>query len=556
LTREARAGDPDVSRAGVVVCTVQFSDRRALATFPMPTDGREAAPDILMSEPGTDYGAPRWSPDSRLLAAERRRLRLGSQIVLIDPANRTVRVLADVPGGRSAAPTWTPDGRRVLFSAAVGAEPFRIYAADVASGELLRLDGTGASAQSPDVSPDGATLVFVGYTADGYDLFSMSLAQARWASVDAGGEAPRRGSAVGAEAAGPAVQARGYSAWRTLVPQFWTPTIESDADELVVGAATGSVDALGRHAYGVEVGWANRARPDWQLAYAYDRWWPTVFLAISDDTDPWRLGEARTREADVGLLLRASRVRSSHTTMAAFHVARDAFACQGCTPPVASDVTGASLRAGWELSSAKSFGYSISAEEGGRLTLTAESTRTAFGADGNGFALTGDLRRYWRAGPRHAVIAVRGAAAGSWGDAEAERRFSASGAGPQAGGFDFGADAIGLLRGFDQADVTGTRAVVVNADLRVPLLRVDRGAGTIPVFLRSIHGALFADVGNAWSDPPRWSDLRMALGAELSMDTVIGFALPVTLTMGGAWRRDGARDEHGFAAFGRIGRAF
>ena len=36
LTREARAADPDVSSTGEVVCTVQFSDRRALATFRLP----------------------------------------------------------------------------------------------------------------------------------------------------------------------------------------------------------------------------------------------------------------------------------------------------------------------------------------------------------------------------------------------------------------------------------------------------------------------------------------------------------------------------------------
>ena len=71
-------------------------------------------------------------------------------------------------------------------------------------------------------------------------------------------------------------------------PTFWTPTIESDGDELVVGAATGSADALGRHAYGIEAGWSARARPDWQLAYAYDRWRPTLFASYSDDTDGWR----------------------------------------------------------------------------------------------------------------------------------------------------------------------------------------------------------------------------------------------------------------------------
>ena len=110
---------------------------------------------------------------------------------------------------------------------------------------------------------------------------------------------------------------RPYSTLKTLAPQFWTPTVESDADELVVGAATGSTDALGRHAYGIEAGWSTRARPDWQIAYAYDRWQPTIFAAYADDTDPWRSGEVRVRELEAGMLLRISRMRFSHATVAA-----------------------------------------------------------------------------------------------------------------------------------------------------------------------------------------------------------------------------------------------
>jgi hypothetical protein len=48
----------------------------------------------------------------------------------------------------------------------------------------------------------------------------------------------------------------------------------------------------------------------------------------------------------------------------------------------------------------------------------------------------------------------------------------------------------------------------------------------------------------------------VSAGAELSADTLIGYSLPLTFTAGAAWRVDGLRDERGFVAFGRIGRAF
>ena len=66
-----------------------------------------------------------------------------------------------------------PDGTAILFSAAVGDRPFRIHRFDLTTGAMSRLEGTGASAQSPDVAADGSRVVFVGYTPEGYDLFSI-----------------------------------------------------------------------------------------------------------------------------------------------------------------------------------------------------------------------------------------------------------------------------------------------------------------------------------------------------------------------------------------------
>jgi hypothetical protein len=553
LTREARALDPDYSvTSDRGVCTLQMSDRRALATFVLGSGDDVVVPEVLISEAGTDFAAPAWSPDGRVIAAERRRLGGASEIVVVDPADGRVRVVAALPGGRSASPSWTRDGASILFSSAVPDAAFQLYRVDVESGAIVRLEGTGPSAQSPDVSPDGRSVVFIGYTADGYDLFSMDLSAARWIPVAS--EPTTRTDEPPVPSAAPGGDDHPYDPLRTLVPQFWTPTVESDAGEVVVGAATGGIDALGRHAFVVEAGWSTRTRPDWQVAYAYDRWRPTVFASFADDTDPWRGGELREREANVGMLLRVARVRWSHTTFASFHVADVTIACPACAVPGDVNQRRASVRLGWDVRNARSFGYSISAEEGGSLKMTAEFPCTALGSDGNGRAFTIDARRYWRAWPRHGVVAARVAASSSFGDSSAQRTFGAGGHGPQTAGFGFGVDAIGLLRGFDDDALTGTRAAVVNLDYRAPLRRIDRGLGTLPFFVRLLHGALFVDAGQAWTERARWRETRAAFGGELSADVVLGFTLPLTLTAGAAWHRDPANG--GMVAFGRIGRAF
>jgi hypothetical protein len=571
ITREARAADPDVAADGTsVVCTIQMADRRALATFTLPLLGQSAIPQVLVSEDAVDFAIPRWSPDGRSIVAERRQQGGPATIAIIDPSTRVVSTIASLPGGRAGSPVWTPDGTAVLFSAASDDAPFQIYRVNVSTGAISRLEGTGVSAQSPTVSADGRRLVFAGYTAQGYDLFALELTDAEWTPVDGALRPPgAKAAPLPADAqptllpaARPGFLSQPYSPWETLIPTFWTPTLESDADELVVGGATGSADALGRHAYGIEAGWSARARPDWQAAYAYDRWRPTLFAVYSDDTDPWRDGDVRTRKADAGMLLPFQQVRRSQSVLATVHVADDEFECRECPSPVAASVTRRSIRGGYALSTAQQYGYSISTEEGSRASFTAEASRATVEGDpngpldGNGIALTADLRHFVRLGPPHGVLAVRLAAAGYFGSDEAEQVFSVSGNGPQSGGFGFGVDSIGLLRGFSEDALTGTRAAIMNVDYRFPLRRIARGLGTIPAFIRNLHGAVFTDIGEAWSETARWRDVSASVGAELSADTVIGFVLPVTLTGGVALRRDGPARDRDLVLFARIGRAF
>ncbi len=558
LTHGARAGDPDVSPDGrVIVCTIQRDDRRELATLPFPSARTaRAQPRPLVSEPGVHFSSPRWSPDGRAIAAERVSLAGRSEIVLVDPeSGRVMRTVASSHGSRSVSPAWLPGGR-MLFASDRDGDGFRIFATDLASGQTSRLEDAGTNAASPEPSRDGRTLVYVGYTPAGYDLFSLPLESARWTAAASDPIGP---AAIMETPLVPATAApTGYSPWRTIAPRFWTPTLESDEGELVIGAATGGTDALGRHVYGIEAGWSTaRARPDWQVAYAYDRWRPTLFANIADDTDPWRGGDVRTREANAGVLFPVRRVRWSQSLLAALHSSVDEFSCGDSSPTQATtcgpDETRRTrrraLRAGWLLNDSRSYGYSISRQDGWTATVGTELTREALGSDADGEAATVDVRGFVPVWPRHAVLAARAAGAAAWGDRRVRRLFSASGNGPRPLAFDFGSDAVGLLRGLGADEIAGTRAAVVNLDYRFPLSRVDRGLGTLPGFARVVHGAVFVDAGHAWVERFTRSDITVSAGAELSLDAVVGFVLPLTVTAGGAWVSQG----RGFAGFARIG---
>lgn len=556
LTHLARAADPDVAPDGrTIVCTIQAADRRLLATFQLPDPEKIATPAIFLSSLSTDYATPRWSPDGRSIAVERRVVGGPSEIVIVDVATRRERSLVSSRDARNVTPYWLSP-TTLLFASDRGGRPFSLYSVDVSSGAIRRLNGIGHSAQAPVVAPDRRSIVFVGYTADGYDLFSMPLASASWSDVPGAAAS----SAPEPQAIGPAPVTTAdspYRPWTTLLPRFWTPVIESDSSELSLGAESQGSDPLGRHTYGGTIAWTtSRFQPDWSVSYAYDRWWPTLFVAVSDDTDPFRAGEIRTREVNAGAVFAVARVRWSQAWLASVNASRDAFTCEGCEVPLPPDVKRGAIRTGWILNTAKEYGYSVSRESGASLRVTWEAAPDALGSDAGNGSATLDSRTYFRLGPRHAAVALRAAGATAWGDAQARRVFSASGNGPASRGFDFGRDAIGLLRGFESDSLVGTHAAVINVDYRLPIFRLQRGIGTTPLFLRTIHASLFGDAGHAWVDGFRTADVRTSAGAELSLDTVLSYWLPLTFTSGVAWRRDPVGNHDGVAVFGRVGRAF
>jgi hypothetical protein len=565
LTRNARAADPDLSPdRRRIVCTIQATGRRALALFDssgMLTSAANAvavrtrlrSPQALVDDPESDYTGPRWSPDGHAIVAERRR-QDGYDLVVIDPNTRTVRTLVHRTDARLVTPSWTPDGTTILFSADLDGEPFNVFAVDLATGDVRRVTDTVGGAQFPELSPSGA-LTYVGYTAAGYDLFSVQTDHASWtAVVPAGAQANPVRHTMATDNPPPSTA---YRPQRTLAPTFWTPIIESDAGETVIGAGTLMFDALGRHTYAVDAGWSGaRRRPDWRAAYAYDRWRPTLFASYSDDTDPIRGGEVRSRELFAGALLPFRHIRWTETLLAGIDTQTDTLSCTSACRVRDAHRELRSVRAGWLHDSRRLFGYSIGTEEGFAVETAAESSRTSFGSDVDAGASIIDARAFRRVFGAHTVLAGRAAAALAWGEVAARRVFSAAGSGPKYPVFDFGRDSVGLLRGFAPEDVIGTRTAVVNLELRAPLRRIERGAGSWPFFIRSVHTAAFVDVGNAWDTRFRTTDLRTSTGAELSVDLVVLHYFPLTLVSGGAWTRDPVAARDRVAFFGRIGHAF
>jgi WD40-like Beta Propeller Repeat len=558
LTRHARVTEPDVSRDGSRLAMVQIGEGRRdlvlidLATLQAdsPVDAAALPVTRRWSAPETTWANPRWSPDGQRLVAERRALHGRSELVLVDTTSGACKVLT--AAGRNVTPTWTPDGSAILFASDRAGGPFNLYRIQLTDGATTRLTQLSGGAQSPLVADDGQSVVFVGYTIAGWDLFSMPLE--RGVGTFPSPAEPLRskpgGEIVETPFPGPAQK---YRPWSTLLPRGWLPIVEDQDDEVRIGAIVTGSDILGRHVYGATASWPvapsadydrvrPRGRPKLVASYVYDRWQPQVFVAYSDETSLFRATQgpaaipaaSREQVIDTGVVLPFRRIRWAQSVLAAWHWER----AQTNLPDEEAVAHRDGLRAAWAFNSARVYGYSISREAGVTAGSNTEVIRPAFGADGRATSVVGDLRGYLPLWPRHAVVAIRIAGATSDGDPGVRRLYRMGGSSGNAAIAPFGDEPASLMRGYPTGSIRGHHVALVNAEYRLPLWYPQRGWGTLPVFVRSLHAAGFVDVGNAWLASSRPEGWKTSVGGEVSGDLTIAYGLPDTWTLGVAWGHD------------------
>jgi outer membrane protein assembly factor BamA len=263
--------------------------------------------------------------------------------------------------------------------------------------------------------------------------------------------------------------------------------------------------------------------------------------------------DLREQDEEVGVVVPAAHVRYQQSVTASLNFERQTLNLGGFARAHADRNA---VRLAWAFNSAKVYPYSISQEQGATLGVTGEMVRQALGADASGDATTVDGRAYLRFGGRHAILAVRGAGGVARGDRRTARFFYLGGPGPNLSPVDFGSDGLDLLRGFDQNEFGGTRIAVLNVEYRVPLVRVERGLGTWPVFLRNVHAAAFLDAGKAWFSTASNQPFARSAGAELAADFRFGYELPLTTVVGIAWPHAPNGAARSPAVYFRVGHAF
>ena len=337
-------------------------------------------------------------------------------------------------------------------------------------------------------------------------------------------------------------------------PRFIMPTASILDNAVFAALITGGTDALRWHSWVASGNYRTDAKHfGYNFAYTYSRWRP-IFGATASDfaVDYGNITFVTVDNAGAVTSRRTVHYFEKRRAFSAFmavpiqkhgfsisYFFEDHMPKTSLTSSEASALNlghFAGFRGEYRYGDWEKYPASISPENGRQIRLTGSITNTRFGGgQGNSQEIfSGDWREYVLLG-RHNVMALRAAGGMTWGDRMVQGTF---GLGGSLGEGNFGAGGsfnYFPLRGLPVSALSRTRAMLFSSEWRFPMINVLRGIGTVPVFLKDIDGALFADYGNAWnahesgSDSFRtfFSDFMLGVGAELRANFVIGHGLPI-----------------------------
>jgi hypothetical protein len=548
LTHGLRAADPSVSPDGRrVVFTINRYGTRSLHIADRLSDGIDGMRPLVSAGFMEQAFTPRWSPDGTHVAYSVWKRGGFRDIRYVDVRDGTWR---DITNDRAVdgAPSFSADGRYLYFhSDRTGIT--NVYAWEVGTDRFLQVTNVLAGAYMPEPSPDGKTLAYVGYTTAGFDLFAMPLDESLFTAAPA---------YVDDRPPVPVVvekrwEPKPYNAWPTLIPRRYGVQITEGAfgRAFILTAAQSDLTAFHNVALNLVV---EQEKPELQgsLSYTYARL-PfdagfSVFRSIAPRAG-YALGSYRppvvqeTAGFATSIVYTQAAAADSRSYVISHSVARTGAELPTPvekldpyeTPSFPPRGLASSIHLGYSYTNAERYLWSVGNERGYTFGLGFDLTDPALGSDFEGFVTNGDFTVYtlmpWL---KHHSVALHAGAGTSGGTF------------PGRGAFFVGSfvdlplvDTVrnvliqgGItLRGYPSVVVAGRSYALGNLEYRFPIVNIDRGPSTLPIFFNRISGNVFLDYGSAF-DLLDTAKFKTGTGAELWFDSTLGYIAAFTFRLG------------------------
>lgn len=559
LTRHLRARDASPSPDGTkLVFVANRLGRTRLGMLPLMQKKIANEQDInwLSEDSANQFETPRFSPDGQKIAVGVRQPDGCKDIwILGSQGNKIEELMHDhaIDGGA----VWSADGRSLYFSSDRSGI-FNLYVYDLASKQISQLSNVIGGAFTPSVTPDGNDIAFSNYSSLGFDIHVLENKPATWKAV---GEYRDPYPAMSYIDKGVITEQSSYNPLPTLYPRFWLPYLGYSAYSGTLGGfITFGSDAVQRHSYVLSALYGPSKNRAWyDLNYRYDGSFPSLRL-IAQDMD---MTYSSLLEQKSGFIAQENYVERARVLDASvifplleldqqnelsFGYRRKIMGGLSQVPPwtgydgvIPAQGVLASGRASYYFNNAKKYGYSISLENGQSIELGYEQLSKNIGSDFNLKKYSVDWHEYIDFPFDHHVLLLRAYAGKSIGDVIPQRAFQLGGDNPG----DLTVNVIEqniYLRGYPVNKYRGQKVGLMSAEYRFPVKNLEKGFSNTPFFFKRVHGAVFAEAGNAWDAAYSRSDLKRAVGLEARLDMSLAYALPVTVRLGIAKALDDKRD--------------
>jgi len=559
LTDGFRAVDPDVSPDGRrVVFATNHRGTTYLEIADLGPNGIAHTRTLVQSGRFDQAYTPRWSPDNRHVAYSAWTRGGYRDVRIVDTEDGS---FIDVTHDRALDqdPSYSADGKTLYFTSdRTGV--MNVYAYDVATAALSQVTNVINGAYYPEVSPDGKTLAYIGYTTIGFDLFVMPLDPVAFLAAlpyeNYRGEAPP----IPVHHDYPV---HAYNPLHTLVPRAYTATFgPGDFGYTTTVSANGS-DISGRHNVSVSIT-SEFENPTFQpnLRYSYGG------LPVDLNFNAFRTitpgsGYSLNGTTEIAYVAEQIGFQSG-----ASYTIRRPFDSQSFAATYTFERSGANLtepagsidpyqtaaipargyvavgHLGWSYSNTEQYLWSVSPERGISVGVGVDLSDGILASQFKGFDAAANFAAYFKM-PwlKHHVLGLHASGGTSGGNYPGQGEF-------YVGGFqdanvidtlqNMTAQGGVLLRGYPVVEEAGPNYALFNGEYRFPIVNIDRGVSTYPIFLNRFYGAAFTDIGSAFGLPSR-ADFKVGSGAELRVDFTIGFIEQFTFRLGYAhgWSTDG-----------------
>jgi hypothetical protein len=567
LTTGYRAVDPSVSPDGRrVVFTVNHRGTTYLEIADKSPEGIHNPRTLVRGANFDQAFTPRWSPDNRHVAYSAWTKGGYRDIRIVDTNDGS---FTEITHDRAIDqdPVYSPDGKTLYFSSDRTAV-MNVYAYDVLDGGLKQVTNVVNGAYQADVSPDGKTLFYLGYTTKGWDLFAIDIDPSRF--LEALPYADDRPPAP-PDPPHHVYPVTAYNPLHTMTPRTFSGSL-SPGNFGYQGTLTAmGSDITARHNIQLSLT-ETFATPQFQPSISYTYGGLPVDLSVSAFrvVNPQNTGYAlglyqpEWIQEEVGIetgafytLNRAFDSQSFSVTYTFGRIAGNLpFPPKGAdpysVPTLPAQGLNAVLHLGWSYDNSETYVWSVGAEKGFNAGVGFDIADPAIGSQFTGYDASFTFGTYlkmpWL---EHHVLALHAAAGMSGGGYLGQQLFYVGGFVDEPllstvlnslvqGGFP--------LRGYPVLAEEGNYYALFNAEYRFPILNVDRGLSTLPVFLNRLTGAAFVDYGSAFNDPYT-AEFKTGTGAELWVELTLGYSLDFLFRLGFArgWASEG-QDQVYFVA--------